>query len=159
MKNLILASLLFILSVSVAFAEEDLKNQVMENQTRIEQLEGEIDALQETLEYLESRMNSGDSGQMSVDPIIGTWNCTNSLYTYEIIFDVDGNLVQQGNVLGNARTTTWSRAGNSQILIGHAGADERSQASRLRPEFQSQDEFTVQVIESGTLWRCERISQ
>lgn len=149
MKATILTIILILYAVSISVAEVPWEQQTSENSQRIMQLEEDLAEMRDELQALRNQISSDPPAQMLSDPIVGKWSCTNNLFTYDIFFEPNGQMVQQEAVLGNTRVTSWARVGEDQIVL--------SEGMRLHTEFESQDEFSVENLKSKAVWRCSRI--
>ena len=151
MKIIIFSCLFLLLFNSFSAAETGLEQQVQNNQMRIDQLEDDLADMQVELQDLRNQLASSTPPRTSTDPLVGKWNCSNNLYGYEIYFSPDGRVVQQEAVLGNTKVNNWVRVGDDQIIF--------ADGFRLRTEFESDNEFSIENIKTNTAWKCIKIDE
>jgi hypothetical protein len=148
--NLIFASFAHAASSDIA----DLEKQLKQKDDRIQRLEEEVDSLRQQLLDLQygGQENVGRSlsvDRNTVDPLIGTWECTNRVYNYEISFFDDGQLVQEEPFFSKVKETNWLRLDENRLFIGEGGV-------AYNIEFRSQDELIVTNPGNRVVWECSR---
>jgi hypothetical protein len=128
-----------------------------EMQRKIQEQQRHIDSLEQTIEDLESQLMGLQQGQPSInptrgldDPLVGTWQCTNNVFTYDMTFFADGRLLQETPTFGKFREGTWRRAGDDEVIL--------RDGTRLRTSFRSEDRMTAEKVpnQSQTSWSCEK---
>jgi hypothetical protein len=130
-------------------------------ETRLKQQERRIDRLERAVESLQSRLmdtqygepaGSGSSGRASDvntrDPLIGTWECTNNVFTYDISFYDDGLLIQEEPFFSKAKSSRWSRLRENQFVT--------EQGQTFVTSFRSENELTVTNLTNQSIWECSR---
>jgi hypothetical protein len=85
----------------------------------------------------------------AVDPLVGTWECTNNIFTYEVSFFDDGLLLQEEPTFSNVKSNRWLRLGEDKFIIKQQGATYNTY-------FRSNDELTVTNSNFPTTWECSR---
>jgi hypothetical protein len=150
LANVIFASLAHAASSDIT----DLEKQLQQKDDRIQRLEEEVDALRQQLMDLQYGVQDDIGRSLSVDrntidPLIGTWECTNRVYNYEISFFDDGHLVQEEPFFSKVRETNWLRLDENRLFIGEGGV-------AYNTEFRSHDELTVTNPGNRVVWECSR---
>ena len=123
---------------------------VEDSQTRIQRLERTVDDLQAQIRDLQDQLAAIDTGvtDTPADPIVGSWECTNNVFTYAMSFTRNGQVVQQEPTFGNARNTNWSRLSEAEITIaGHVV---------VGTDFFSDDSLSMTDTRNNTTWECNR---
>ncbi len=148
---LALAAFVLLLTPAPGLTQETEMNALIrvieDNQIRIQRLERTVDDLRSQVRDLEDQLVGGGA-EAPADPIIGSWECTNDVFTYAIFFDGSGQVVQQEPTFGNARNTTWSRLNETEILVAGQVA--------LGLDFYSDDSLTITDGRNKTSWECNR---
>jgi hypothetical protein len=85
----------------------------------------------------------------AADPLVGTWECTNNVFTYEVSFFEDGLLLQEEPTFSNVKSSRWLRLGENKFIIKQQGATYNTY-------FRSNDELTVTNSNFPTTWECSR---
>ena len=85
----------------------------------------------------------------AADPLVGTWECTNNVFTYEVSFFDDGLLLQEEPTFSNVKSSRWLRLGENKFIIKQQGATYNTY-------FRSNDELTVTNSNFPTTWECSR---
>lgn len=90
----------------------------------------------------------GSSAVPSVDPVVGSWFCTNNALSYNILFQANGQLVAGEAFLGNTRGNTWIRLGEDRISITGGPSFEI--------QFDDPDNFSYRELNVGSTGTCKR---
>lgn len=158
MKTLISAlfvcSLLF--SASIVFASShapDLEKRLMQQERRIDRLERQVEALQGQLmdaQYGDqgSSSSSRAKDRNTIDPLVGNWECTDNVFTYDISFFENGRLVQEEPFFSKAKGGRWSRLSGDRFAT--------DQGVTFSVDFRSDDELNVTNLTNNNLWNCSR---
>ena len=85
------------------------------------------------------------------DPLVGTWECTNNVFTYEVSFFDDGLLLQEEPTFSKIKSTRWLRLGENKLAI--------KPGAIYNTYFRSNDELTVTNPNFPTTWECSRKQQ
>jgi len=51
------------------------------------------------------------------DPLVGVWQCTNNVFTYDMTFFADGLLLQESTTFGPMRELSWRRIAADEVLL------------------------------------------
>ena len=51
------------------------------------------------------------------DPLVGTWEGTNHVFTYEVSFSDDGLLLQEEPTFSKVKSSRWLRLGEDKFVI------------------------------------------
>jgi hypothetical protein len=82
------------------------------------------------------------------DPLVGTWECTNNVFTYEVSFFDDGLLLQEEPMFNKVKSSRWLRLGENKLVI--------KPGATYNTYFRSNDELTVTNPNFPTTWECSR---
>jgi hypothetical protein len=152
---LIAANLIFsTFSFAASSENADLEKQLQQKQDQIDRLEQEVEYLRNQLMDMqnnaqESTGNSGPMGGNLSDPLIGTWECTNKVYNYDISFFEDGRFVQEEPFVSKARSGSWTRLVENRIFFEQGG-------QTFITAFPSHDELIVTNSGTKAVWECYR---
>jgi hypothetical protein len=128
---------------------------------RLKQQERRLDRLEKAVESLQSRLldsqygNPADVGSSraqnrnAIDPLIGSWECTNNVFNYDISFYDDGSLIQEEPFFSKARGSRWSRLSEDRFVT--------DQGLTFGTSFRSNDELTVTNQTNEGIWECSRV--
>ena len=83
------------------------------------------------------------------DPLVGIWECTNNVFTYEVSFFDDGLLLQEEPTFSKVKSGRWLRLGENKFII-------KPQGATYNTYFRSNDELTVTDSSFPTTWECSR---
>jgi hypothetical protein len=83
------------------------------------------------------------------DPLVGTWECTNNVFTYEVSFFGDGLLLQEEPTFSKVKSSRWLRLGENKFIIDQQGVTYNTY-------FRSNDELTVTNSRVPSTWECSR---
>ena len=83
------------------------------------------------------------------DPLVGTWECTNNVFTYEVSFFGDGLLLQEEPTFSKVKSSRWLRLGENKFII-------KQQGVTYTTYFRSNDELTVTNPRVPSTWECSR---
>jgi hypothetical protein len=83
------------------------------------------------------------------DPLVGTWEFTNNVFTYEVSFFDDGLVLQEEPTFSKVKSSRWLRLGEDKFIIKQQGATYNTY-------FRSNDELTVTNSNFPTSWECSR---
>ena len=84
----------------------------------------------------------------AADPLVGIWECTNKVFTYEVSFFDNGLLLQQEPTFSNVRKSSWLRLGENQFVIDGG--------TIFNTDFRSNDELIVTNSNVPATWECSR---
>jgi hypothetical protein len=101
---------------------------------------GPLDAEQATDDSSERK-----SGQ---DPLVGSWECSNGVYTWAIFFQANGTLIQQEPTFGNTRNTSWTRLSDQEVILGGGQV--------LTVTMDGENEMSAVENKVGSAWDCRR---
>lgn len=144
---------LILLMSAHAYASSDngrLEQKIKNNEQRIERLERLVESLEDRLNEYEGSASTKpvDQGFFRSRRIVGSWECTNNVYEYDIHFYADGTLMQEEPFLGSTKSSQWSN------LSGNRFMTERGRV--FEADFSSENEFTAMNTNTKEEWRCYR---
>ena len=131
---------------------QDLQRQLDRQSQRIDRLEKTVEGLEDQLRGIEQAQTRADPRQGFDDPLLGTWQCTNNVFVYDMTFFADGRLLQETVTFGKFREGTWTRTGSDEIIL--------RDGTRLRISFSAEDRMKVEDIRNQPqpAWACEKTS-
>ena len=127
---------------------------------RLQQQERRIDRLERAVESLQSRLLDSQYGETAesgssrapdrnaTDPLVGTWECSNNVFNYDISFFADGRLIQEEPFFSKAKGSRWSRLSEDRFATG--------QGQTFSMDFRSNDELAVTNLTNKSVWECYR---
>lgn len=65
----------------------------------------------------ESAGDSENAARPALDPLVGAWECSNGVFTYDYFFQANGTLIQQELTFGNTRNASWTRLSDQEISV------------------------------------------
>ena len=101
---------------------------------------------EERLQQLEQRVDELEG--RSVDPLVGSWLCTNNALSYTILFQAKGQLVAGEAFLGNTRSNNWVRLGEDRISIPGG--------PQFEIKFDDPNTFSYRELNVGSTGSCQR---
>lgn len=131
----------------------NLERQLQQQERRIDRLERAVESLQSRLldsQYGETA-ESGSSrapNRNATDPLVGTWECSNNVFNYDISFFADGRLIQEEPFFSKAKGSRWSRLDEDRFVT--------EQGQTFSMDFRSNDELTVTNQTNKSVWECFR---
>jgi cell division protein FtsB len=130
-----------------------IENRLQQQERRIDQLERTVEALQNHLMELENGIpahieNSRSMDTNTIDPLVGTWECTNNVFKYDISFFADGHLIQEEPFFSMAKNSRWTRMSENRFVT--------DQGFSFTTDFQSVDILTVTNMNNQSAWYCTR---
>ncbi|MDH3998506.1 MAG: hypothetical protein OET90_06665 [Desulfuromonadales bacterium] len=148
-KMLLISLATFALSTTSSVADTAaLQKRLDQQERRIERLERAVENLQYQLGEVES---SGAAAQRGLeDPLVGTWECTNKVFVYDMTFFADGHLLQETPTFGKVKDSQWQRVADNEILL--------QGGIRLITSFSSEQYMTVTNKRSPeqSAWECQK---
>ncbi len=132
----------------------DFEKRLQLQERRIDRLEQAVESLQNRLldsEYGEAGnpANSRSQDRAATDPLVGTWECTNNVFTYDISFFGDGRLIQEEPFFSKAKGSSWSRLDEERFAT--------EQGMTFSTSFRSNNELTVTNLTNRVVWECSRV--
>lgn len=152
---------IFLVLASLTLDALPVKADTADLERRLKLQERRIDRLEQAVESLQNRLmdeqygNSDRSGDArvqdsnAVDPLIGSWECTNNVFNYEISFFADGRLIQEEPFFSKARGSRWSRMSEDRFVT--------EQGMTFNVSFRSDNELTVTDMTNRGVWECSRV--
>ena len=132
-------------------AYESLQLQLEQQNQRIDRLEADVKTLQsQLLEAQQGRLPARAVQHNLHDPLIGVWQCTNQVFTYDMTFFADGLLLQESTTLGPMRELSWTRVGTDEILL--------TGGVKLRTSLSAADQMIAENLASRAKWACRKLS-
>jgi hypothetical protein len=136
---------------AVSTSNEALQRQLEQQSQRLDRLEAAVQELQSQAAAPAPRRSSAETLQKNLnDPLVGTWECTNKVFTYNMTFFADGLLLQESTTLGPMREASWTRLATDEILI--------TGGIKLRTSLSADDQMTAENLASRAKWDCRKLS-
>jgi hypothetical protein len=138
-------------SQAASASNEALQRQLEQQSQRLERLEAAVQELQSQAAGASPRRSPAATLQKNLsDPLVGTWECTNKVFTYNMTFFADGLLLQESTTLGPMREVSWTRLAADEILL--------SGGIKLRTSHSADDQMTAENLASRATWDCRKLS-
>ena len=132
-------------------ANEVLQRQLEQQSQRLDRLEAAVRELQaQGAETSPRRSGAGALQKNLSDPLVGTWECTNKVFTYNMTFFADGLLLQESTTLGPMREVSWTRLSTDEILL--------TGGIKLRTSLSADDQMIAENLASRAKWDCRKLS-
>jgi hypothetical protein len=132
-------------------SNEALQRQLEQQSQRLDRLEAAVQELQSQAAAPAPRRSSAETLQKNLnDPLVGTWECTNKVFTYNMTFFADRLLLQESTTLGPMREAFWTRLATDEILL--------TGGIKLRTSLSADDQMTAENLASRAKWDCRKLS-
>ena len=154
--RMILPALLLVVAAvadcqAASTSNEALQRQLEQQSQRLDRLEAAVQELQSQAAAPAPRRSSAETLQKNLnDPLVGTWECTNKVFTYNMTFFADGLLLQESTTLGPMREASWTRLATDEILL--------TGGIKLRTSLSADDQMTAENLASRAKWDCRKLS-
>ena len=129
---------------------------------RLTTLEQETAALRSDIDILKARVGiepAYGSEQNISTAIIGTWECTNNVFTYELSLMQNGMVITKEMSSGRTRQGNWTRRGKDDIVISNPGYRGGGTAQSFRVVDISDDRMSIEEPNAQSIYDCYRLSQ
>ncbi len=84
----------------------------------------------------------------AVDPLVGSWECTNNVFNYDITFFDDGRIIQEEPFFSTARNSRWTRMSDNRFVT--------DQGMSFEAVFHANGSLTVTNMSNQGVWECSR---
>ena len=118
------------------------------NSTRIDRLERIIDGLEMRVFQLEREKSGQVSAKPPADPLVGNWQCSNSIQNRNLTFLANGQVIIEEPTLGNVTKVTWTRLDAEKITI--------SGSVQYEIRFNNAEEFELTETNRRSIATCRR---
>ena len=125
-------------------SNEALQQQLNQQGDRIERLEEAIHELQSQTDRRQQEL-----GAQLDDPLVGVWQCTNNVFTYDMTFFADGLLLQESTTFGPMRELSWRRIAADEVLL--------TGGVKLRASLSGNDQMTAENLGNRAKWECHKL--
>lgn len=143
----ILLAILLLGSVAGGHAEEGATTELQSRVDRLERAVAELQAQVGDLQAGSAKQSVPGYGSLD-DPLLGTWQCTNNVFTYNMTFLNNGQLLQETPTFGPMRELSWTRLSDFEILL--------TGGIKLLTRFRSSEEMTVDNQNNQAKWECRK---
>jgi hypothetical protein len=154
--RMILPALLLVVAFTAdgraaATSNAALQQQLEQQSQRLDRLEAAVQELQAQAAQTSPRRSAAGTLQKNLsDPLVGTWECTNKVFTYNMTFFADGLLLQESTTLGPMREISWTRLSADEILL--------SGGIKLRTNLSAGDQMSAENLANQAKWDCHKLS-
>jgi hypothetical protein len=125
-----------------------LQRQLTQQSERLDRLEDAIRTMQARDTDVQRRSTTAELQRDLNDPLIGTWQCTNQVLTYDMTFFADGLLLQESTTFGPMRELAWTRISSDEIVLpGDV---------KVRTSLSGNDQMTAENLGNGAKWACRK---
>lgn len=155
--SLLALTLCLPLYTSQAYDLEDLR----QLEERLNALELEAAALRSDIANIRSQMpnNSAYNEQQSPSPLLGTWECTNNVFTYELSLMQNNTVIIKEMSSGSTSHIKWTRRGKDDIVISNPGYRSGGSAQSFRVIDLSEDRMSLEEPNTQSIYDCFKLSQ
>ena len=129
---------------------------------RLTTLEQEAADLRSDIEIIKARVGvdpTYDSEQNISTAIIGTWECTNNVFTYELSLMQNGMVITKEMSSGRTMQGKWLRRGKDDIVISNPGYRGGGAAKSFRLVDISDNRMSLEEPNAQSIYDCDRLSQ
>jgi hypothetical protein len=138
-------------SNAATMSNEALQRQLEQQSKRIDRLEAAVQELQSQAADPSPKRSSAENLQENLsDPLVGTWECTNKVFTYNMTFFADGLLLQESTTFGPMREVSWRRLSAEEILL--------TGGIKLRTSLSAEDQMTAENLANRAQWECRKLT-
>ena len=160
----VIFSLLFIITLCLPtfLAQAADLEELRYLEERLATLEQESAALRSDIEILKARAGidpAYGSEQNISTAIIGTWECTNNVFTYELSLMQNGTVITKEMSSGRTMQGKWLRRGKDDIVISNSGYSGGGAAKSFRLVDISDDRMSLEEPNAQSIYDCDRLSQ
>jgi hypothetical protein len=131
----------------------DLEKRLQQQERRIDRLERAIESLQS--HFMDTQYDTPvDDGRSraqdrnAVDPLVGSWECTNNVFNYNITFFDDGRIIQEEPFFSTSRNSRWTRMSENRFVT--------DQGMSFEENFHANGSLTVTNMSNQNVWECSR---
>lgn len=149
---------LFLPSAVLAVDDEQLRHL----EQRLDALEKEAADLRSDLDALKSQDADGqayDNEPPQTDPLLGTWECTNNIFTYELSLMPDGVVITKEMSTGTTQQGKWLRRGDDDIVVTNPGYRSGGLAQSFGIRDLSENRMTIVEPNTQSTYDCSKLSQ
>jgi hypothetical protein len=144
-----LATMFIVCILAISVQAETVSNEAL--QQRLNQQGDRIERLEEAIRELQSQTDrrQQELGSPLDDPLVGVWQCTNNVFTYDMTFFADGLLLQESTTFGPMRELSWRRIAADEVLL--------SGGVKMRASLSGKDQMTAENLGNRAKWECRKL--
>ncbi len=148
------------LAIPVCTAQAANTEEIQQLEERLNALEQEAAALRSKIAVIKSQ-EYADPAQNTPqrDPLLGTWECTNNVFTYELSLMQNNLVITKEMSSGKTRQGKWIRRGKDDIVISNPGYRSGGSAQSFRVIDLSEDRMSLEEPNTRSIYDCYRLSQ
>lgn len=154
-----LLALSLFLSADIAQAVDSEEIQRLEDRLHI--LEQEAATLRTDINIIKSQVSAeyGSEDTQSSTTVVGTWECTNNVFTYELSLMQNNTVITKEMSTGSTRQGKWTRRGKDDIVISNPGYRSGGSAQSFRVVDLSEDRMSLEEPNTQSIYDCFKLSQ
>ena len=148
------------LALPVCTAQAANTEDIQQLEERLNALEQEATALRSELAIIKSQVPTDlnyDTPQR--DPLLGTWECTNNVFTYELSLMQNNTVIIKEMSSGSTSHIKWTRRGKEDIVISNPGYRSGGSGKSFRVVDLSEDRMSLEEPNTQSIYDCFKISQ
>ena len=161
-KIVTFASFLVIaLCLPVNISHDNELEEILQLEERLNRLEQEAATLRSDIAVIKSQlaMDPAYDSQQNTNPMFGTWECTNNVFTYELSLMADGVVITKEMSTGRTQHGKWLKRGKEDIVISTAGHSGGGSAHSFRVIDLSEDRMSLEEPNAQSIYDCSKLSQ
>ena len=135
--------------------------EIQQLEERLNRLEQEAATLRSDIAVIKSQLAVDPTydSQQNTNPMFGTWECTNNVFTYELSLMADGVVITKEMSTGRIQHGKWLRRGKEDIVISTAGHSGGGSAHSFRVIDLSDDRMSLEEPNAQSIYDCSKLSQ
>ena len=135
--------------------------EILQLEERLNTLEQEAATLRSDIAAIKDQLAvdpAYDSPQ-NTNPLFGTWECTNNVFTYELSLMADGVVITKEMSTGRTQHGKWLRRGKEDIVISTGGHSGGGSAHSFRVLDLYEDRMSLEEPNAQSIYDCSKLSQ
>ena len=135
--------------------------EILQLEERLNRLEQEAAVLRSDISIIKSQLaiDPAYDSQQNTNPMFGTWECTNNVFTYELSLMADGVVITKEMSTGRTQHGKWLRRGKEDIVITTAGHSGGGSAHSFRVIDLSDERMSLEEPNAQSIYDCSKLSQ
>ncbi len=148
------------LAIPVGIAQAANPADIQQLEERLSDLEREAAALRSEIAVIKSQEYADPTqNTQRRDPLLGTWECTNNVFTYELSLMQNNLVITKEMSSGKTRQGKWIRRGKDDIVISNPGYRSGGSAQSFKVIDLSDDRMSLEEPNTRSIYDCYRLSQ
>lgn len=135
--------------------------EILQLEERLNTLEQEAATLRSDIAAIKAQLavDPAYDSQQNTNPLFGTWECTNNVFTYELSLMSDGVVITKEMSTGRTQHGKWLRRGKEDIVISTASHRGGGSAYSFRVLDLSEDRMSLEEPNAQSIYDCSKLSQ